>query len=135
MSGEEKLYTIKDLSSLVGISESEIISLIMQKKLKAIRIDKAVRIKENDLETFLDFFVGSNNQAERNTIALPKESELILYSAEQVAKILQLSVDNVWSLLKNGKLKGFKVREGRSSWRITSENLKDFIEARTKNLI
>lgn len=135
MSGEEKLYTIKDLSSLVGISESEIISLIMQKKLKAIRIDKAVRIKESDLETFLDFFVGSNNQAERNTIALPKESELILYSAEQVAKILQLSVDNVWSLLKNGKLKGFKVREGRSSWRITSENLKDFIEARTKNLI
>ena len=135
MSIEEKLYTIKDLSNLVGISETEIINLIMQKKLKAIRIDKAIRIKESDLDRFLDFFVGSNSQTEKNTIALPKESELILYSAEQVAKILQLSVDNVWSLLKNGKLKGFKVREGRSSWRITSENLKEFIEARTKNLI
>ena len=67
--------------------------------------------------------------------SLPKESELVLYSAEQVAKILQLSVDNVWNLLKSGKLKGFKVREGRSSWRVTSENLKEFIEARTKNLI
>lgn len=135
MSGEEKLYTIKDLSGLVGISETEIINLIMQKKLKAIRIDKTVRIKESDLESFLDFFVGGSNLSDRNSIVLPKESELVLYSAEQVAKILQLSVDNVWSLLKNGKLKGFKVREGRSSWRITSENLKDFIEARTRNLI
>ena len=135
MNIEEKLYTIKDLSNMVGISEAEIINLIMQKKLKAIRIDKAVRIKESDLEEFLDFFVGGNIQTVKNTIALPKESELILYSAEQVAKILQLSVDNVWSLLKNGKLKGFKVREGRSSWRITSENLKEFIESRTKNLI
>ncbi|HHT78336.1 MAG TPA: helix-turn-helix domain-containing protein [Actinobacteria bacterium] len=135
MSNEEKLYTIKDLSDLVGISETEIINLIMQKKLKAIRIDKAVRVKESDLENFLDFFVGSSNLSERNSVVFPKESELVLYSAEQVAKILQLSVDNVWSLLKNGKLKGFKVREGRSSWRITSENLKDFIEERTRNLI
>ncbi|HAX18476.1 MAG TPA: hypothetical protein DCY00_07785 [Actinobacteria bacterium] len=135
MNAEEKLYTIKDLSNLVGISETEIINLIMQKKLKAIRIDRTVRVKESDLDSFLDFFVGSSNQTEKNAIALPKESELILYSAEQVAKILQLSVDNVWSLLKNGKLKGFKVREGRSSWRITSENLKEFIEARTRNLI
>jgi len=134
MSIYDKLYTIKDIAELVGISETEIINLIMQKKLKAIRIDKAVRIKESDLNAFLDFFVGDQNSLEKTTVTLPKESELILYSAEQVAKILQLSVDNVWSLLKNGKLKGFKVREGRSSWRITSENLKEFIEARTKKL-
>jgi len=135
MNMEDKLYTIKDVAEMVGIGEAEIINLIMQRKIKAIRIDKSVRIKESDLDTFLDFFVGSQNHLEKTTIALPKESELILYSAEQVAKILQLSIDNVWNLLKNGKLKGFKVREGRSSWRITSENLKDFIEARTKNLV
>lgn len=134
MNNEEKLYTIKDVSAMVGISEAEIINLIMQKKMKAIRIDLAIRIKESDLSSFLDYFVGKNQSADI-PIALPKESELILYSAEQVAKILQLSVDNIWSLLKKGKLKGFKVREGRSSWRITSENLKEFIEARTKNLI
>jgi excisionase family DNA binding protein len=134
MNTEEKLYTIKDVSAMIGISESEIINLIMQKKMKAIRIDLTIRIKESDLSAFLDFFVGSSQSA-KTTIALPKESELILYSAEQVAKILQLSVDNIWSLLKNGKLKGFKIREGRSSWRITSENLKKFIEARTKSLI
>jgi excisionase family DNA binding protein len=135
MNSEQKFYTIKEVSEIVGISEAEIINLIIKRKLKAVRIDKAIRIKETDLNNFLDFLVGPNEQEIQYQASLPKESELVLYSAEQVAKILQLSVDNVWNLLKSGKLKGFKVREGRSSWRVTSENLKEFIEARTKNLI
>jgi len=130
---DQNLYTIKEAADLTGISESELISLIMQKQLNAIRIGKAVRIKERDLDKFLDLFTGEKNETPQNTEL--KDSGFILYSAEQVAKILQLSVDNIWNLLKNGKLKGFKIREGRSSWRITSDNLKEFIEARTKNLV
>jgi len=130
---DQNLYTIKEAAELVGISESEIINLIMQKQLAAIRIGKAIRIKEKDLDKFLDMFVGSQNDKQEDNES--KDSGFILYSAEQVAKILQLSVDNIWNLLKNGKLKGFKIREGRSSWRITSDNLKEFIEARTKNLV
>ncbi|MCL5772098.1 MAG: helix-turn-helix domain-containing protein [Actinobacteria bacterium] len=130
---EQNLYTIKEAAELTGISESELINLIMKKKLNAIRIGKAIRIKEKDLDKFLDLFTGGTD--EKKDEVESKDSEFILYSAEQVAKILQLSVDNVWNLLKNGKLKGFKIREGRSSWRITSDNLKEFIEARTKNLV
>ena len=130
---DQSLYTIKEAAGLTGISESELISLIMQKQLNAIRIGKAIRIKEKDLDKFLDLFTGEKDENQENTES--KDSGFILYSAEQVAKILQLSVDNIWNLLKNGKLKGFKIREGRSSWRITSDNLKDFIEARTKNLV
>ena len=59
----------------------------------------------------------------------------VLYTAEQVAKILKLSIDNIWNLLKTGKLKGFKIREGRSSWRIPSDSLDDFIERRTRKSI
>jgi len=128
---EQNLFTIKEVSELTGISEAELINLIMQKQLIAIRIGKAVRIKEKDLEKFLDRFAGESDEGTREIEA--EGPGLILYSAEQVAKILQLSVDNIWSLLKSGKLKGFKIREGRSSWRITSDNLKEFIEARTKN--
>jgi len=130
---DQNLYTIKEAAGLTGISESELISLIMQKQLNAIRIGKAIRIKEKDLDKFLDLFTGEKDENQENTES--KDSGFILYSAEQVAKILQLSVDNIWNLLKNGKLKGFKIREGRSSWRITSDNLKEFIEARTKNLV
>lgn len=133
MIDDQILYTIKEVAELTGISESEIISLIMQKQLIAIRIGKAVRIKEKDLDRFLDMFVGRHDEKQKGEEA--ESSGFMLYSAEQVAKILQLSVDNIWNLLKNGKLKGFKIREGRSSWRITSDNLKEFIEARTKNLI
>ena len=129
----QNLYTIKESADLTGISESELISLIMQKQLNAIRIGKAIRIKERDLDKFLDMFIGEKSENQED-IEL-KDSGFILYSAEQVAKILQLSVDNIWNLLKNGKLKGFKIREGRSSWRITSDNLKEFIEARTNNMV
>ena len=129
---EQNLYTIKEAAELTGISETELINLIMRRQLNAIRIDKAIRIKEKDLDKFLDLFTCGTD--ERKDEVESRDSGFILYSAEQVAKLLQLSVDNVWNLLKNGKLKGFKIREGRSSWRITSDNLKEFIEARTKNL-
>lgn len=130
---DQNLFTIKEASELIGISESELINLIIQKQLTVIRIGKAIRIKEKDLDKFLDKFVGESSEGTREIES--EGSGFILYSAEQVAKILQLSVDNIWNLLKNGKLKGFKIREGRSSWRITSDNLKEFIEARTKNLV
>ncbi|MHB1377524.1 MAG: helix-turn-helix domain-containing protein [Candidatus Humimicrobiaceae bacterium] len=129
----QNLYTIKEAAEMTGISESEFINLIMQKQLNAIRIGKAIRIKESDLDKFLDMFTGEEDKNHESSEL--NDSGFILYSAEQVAKILQLSVDNIWNLLKNGKLKGFKIREGRSSWRITSDNLKEFIEARTKNLV
>ena len=129
----QNLYTIKEASEITGISESEFINLVMQKQLNAIRIGKAIRIKESDLDKFLDMFTGEESKNHESTEL--KDSGFILYSAEQIAKILQLSVDNIWNLLKNGKLNGFKIREGRSSWRITSDNLKEFIEARTKNLV
>ncbi len=125
MAEEKKLHTISEVAEMVGISESEIIRVVMLKKLKAIRVGKAIRIKEEDLESFLNSFAGEEE---------PKKisSSPVLYTAEQVAKILKLSIDNIWNLLKTGKLKGFKIREGRSSWRIPSDSLDDFIESRTK---
>ncbi|MGM0365128.1 MAG: helix-turn-helix domain-containing protein [Actinomycetota bacterium] len=130
MENEKKLYTIKEVSELVGISESEIIRMVMLKKLSAIRLGKAIRISEDALEEFLNGFVG---QQELSQAA--QEKAPVLYTAEQVAKILKLSVDNIWNLLKTGELKGFKIREGRSSWRIPQNSLQEFIEKRTKNTV
>lgn len=133
MNEEKKLFTIKETSELVGISESEVIRMIMLKKLAVIRLGKAIRIREDDLERFLNEFAGKGSNRgggeSRGGIGSGHE-EPVLYTAEQVAKILKLSVDNVWNLLKTGRLKGFKVREGRSSWRIPAESLNDFIESR-----
>ena len=128
MEEEKKLYTINEVSELVGISESEIIRVVMLKKLPAIRVGKAIRIKEEDLENFLNSFIGEEKTQQAN-------KEPVLYTAEQVAKILKLSVDNIWNLLKTSKLKGFKIREGRSSWRVPADSLEDFIESRTNKSI
>ena len=123
MGEEKRLFTIKEVSELIGISESEVIRMIMLKKLAVIRVGKAIRIKEDDFEKFLNEFADVDKISTGH-------KEPVLYTAEQVAKILKLSVDNVWNLLKTGRLKGFKVREGRSSWRIPAESLDDFIENR-----
>ena len=121
MKDSKKLYTIKEISELAGISEQEIIRMIMLKKIPAVRIGKAIRVKEETLEKFLDSFIGKRGP-------VSDKEEPVLYTAEQVAKILQLSVDNIWNLLKTGRLKGFKIREGRSSWRIPAKSLNEFIE-------
>lgn len=125
MNEEKKLYTIKEVSELVGISESEIIRMIMIRKLPAIRVGKAIRVKEDDLEVFLNGFLSEEE-------VKTDYREPVLYTAEQIAKILKLSVDNIWNLLKTERLKGFKIREGRSSWRIPADNLEEFIKSRTK---
>ncbi len=125
MDNEKKIYTIKEVSELVGVSESEIIRLVMIKKLPAVRVGKAIRIKKEDLEMFLKDFIDGEERK-------PGYKEPVLYTAEQVAKILKLSVDNIWDLLKTGRLKGFKIREGRSSWRVPAVSLEEFIENRTK---
>ena len=128
MDEEKKLYTIKEVSELVGISETEIIRIVMLRKLPAIRVGKAIRVKEEDLEGFIDNLIGDE---ETKTVG----EEPVLYTAEQVAKILKLSVDNIWNLLKTGNLQGFKIREGRSSWRIPADSLEEFIKSRTEKSI
>ncbi len=128
MNEEKKLYTIKEVSELVGISETEIIRIVMLRKLPAIRVGKAIRVKEEDLEGFIDSFIGDEGTKAVN-------EEPVLYTSEQVAKILKLSVDNIWNLLKNGNLTGFKIREGRSSWRIPADSLEEFIKSRTEKSI
>jgi excisionase family DNA binding protein len=122
---KEKLYTISQLSEFTGISEQELIRMVLLKKIPSVRLGNSIRITEEVLKKFLEDLSG--NITSENDYAAP-----VLYTAEQVSKILQLSVDNIWLLLKSGKLKGFKIREGKSSWRIPAKNLDDFITGRSK---
>ena len=122
---KEKLYTISQLSEFAGISEQELIRMVLLKKIHSVRLGKSIRITEDGLERFLENLSG--NSIPEFDFAVP-----VLYTAEQVSRILQLSVDNIWLLLKSGKLKGFKIREGKSSWRIPAKNLDDFIVSRSK---
>jgi excisionase family DNA binding protein len=115
------LYTIEEASEILGISENEMIRLIHLKRLPSIRVGKHIRLRKEDVD---DFF-------ERIGLEEEVPSAPILYTAEQVAKILQLSVDNVWKLLKSGKLKGFQIRNGiRSPWRIPKDSLDEYIQRR-----
>ena len=127
----KELFTIREVSNLAGISEQEVIRLIMIKELKAVKIGKSIRVSEPEFEIFSKKLCRTVESEGARVIAEGQLKERVLYTAEQVAKILQLSVDNVWLLLQKGRLKGFKIRDGRSSWRIPAESLEEFIASRS----
>jgi excisionase family DNA binding protein len=129
----EKLFTIREISTLAGISEQEIIRLIMIKELRAVKIGRSIRIREKEFEIFSEKLCNISKIDDFSVSSKEHRKERILYTAEQVAKILQLSIDNVWLLLQKGRLKGFKIREGRSSWRIPAESLEEFINSRSSS--
>lgn len=52
--------------------------------------------------------------------------EKLLYTPEDVAKLLRVKTVTVHNWLRHGKLKGFRV--GSKLWRITREQLQEFIE-------
>ncbi len=53
---------------------------------------------------------------------------MTLMSPKQVAEYLQLNIMTVYRQLNNGKLPGFRVG---GSWRVSKENLDQFLEDKT----
>ena len=49
-----KFYTIEEATDMLGISEQEVINMITLKKLPAIKVEKSIKIREEDLEKILD---------------------------------------------------------------------------------
>jgi excisionase family DNA binding protein len=127
----QELLTISEVSNLAGISEQEVIRLIMLKELKAVKIGRSIRISEAEFDIFSKKLCSTVESDIAQTVSREHLKVHVIYTAEQVAKILQLSIDNVWLLLQKGKLKGFKIRDGRSSWRISAESLEEFISSRS----
>ncbi len=54
MDKSDKYYTIEEATEMLGISEQEVINMITLKKLPAIKVDKAIKIREEDMENILD---------------------------------------------------------------------------------
>jgi excisionase family DNA binding protein len=51
-----RFYTIKEATDILGISEQEVMNMITQKKLPAVKMEKSIKIREEDLENILNSF-------------------------------------------------------------------------------
>jgi len=72
MNRNDKFYTIEEATEMLGISEQEVISMITLKKLPAIKVEKAIKIKDEDLEKFLNS-LGRKDTADENEIGKTME--------------------------------------------------------------
>ncbi len=68
MEKNNRFYTIKEATEMLGISEQEVMNMISQKKLPAIRMEKSIRIREEDLEKILSSL--GRKPAEEETAAV-----------------------------------------------------------------
>ena len=71
-----KFYTIEEATDMLGISEQEVINMITLKKLPAIKVEKSIKIREEDLENILDRLgrkIAEGKTAAENTGAIPVE--------------------------------------------------------------
>lgn len=54
MDRASKFYTIEEATDILGISEHEIMNMITLQKLPAVKVEKSIKIREEDMENFLD---------------------------------------------------------------------------------
>lgn len=54
LESSNKFYTIEEATEMLGVSEREIMNMITLKKLPAVKIEKSIKIREEDMERFLD---------------------------------------------------------------------------------
>lgn len=54
MSSSGKLYTIEEVTEMLGVSEQEIMNMITMKKLPAVETGDSIKVREEDMETFLN---------------------------------------------------------------------------------
>lgn len=55
--------------------------------------------------------------------------DLEIYTLEEIAQLLQVTRRTIYTWVKDGKLKAFKVGRG---WRVTREELDTFLNSRNK---
>lgn len=66
----------------------------------------------------------TKNNKKTKKISVKKEPDLNNYTTQQVAEILHLQVTTIRDYIKLGKIKAYKVGK---SWRVTEEDLKEFL--------
>ena len=67
MNRSDKFYTIEEATDILGISEHEIMNMITLQKLHAVQIEKTIRIREEDMEKFLDSLGRADDATVDNT--------------------------------------------------------------------
>ena len=108
------LYTIEDVAKILKIHRLNVASLIKEKTLAAIKINKLYRIREDELQKLI------------------KGKLTNLYTIEQIAEILKIHRTNVAALIQNKKLAALKI--GRF-YRIREDQLEKLIAGKLVALL
>ena len=150
-----KLLTVKEVADILNVTEQTVYNLTSKGKLNPTKVGRAVRVKEQELNRFVDYnTIKPEERTEPETVQKTKtakkdnkkgetdkrsainqlslsesednKKEEVL-STKEVAKIFDVTPRAVQTWLNDGKLQGFKKSR---SWKVTRQEVERFKQER-----
>ncbi|MCF8002271.1 MAG: helix-turn-helix domain-containing protein [Halanaerobiales bacterium] len=148
-----KLLTVKEVADILNVTEQTVYNLTSKGKLNPTKVGRAVRIKKQELNRFIDDnTIKPEERTEPETVQKTEtakkdnkkgetdkrlavnqlffsednQKEEVL-STKEVAKIFDVTPRAVQTWLNDGKLQGFKKGRG---WKVTRQEVERFKQER-----
>ena len=124
---KEWSYSVRDLSELLGISESAVYEMIKTKQIETVTVDYWMRIPKDSFRTWYesqDHYRTADDRKKEKTL---RDSSI---SLPQMAHLLGISRARVYQILKSRKYAGFlEVIELAGGPRVTKKSFSTFLSA------
>ena len=148
-----KLLTVKEVADILNVTEQTVYNLTSKGKLNPTKVGRAVRIKEQELNRFIDDntikpeertepeTIKKTETAKRdnkkngetdkrsavNQLSFSDNQKEEVLSTKEVANIFDVTPRAVQTWLNDGKLQGFKKGRG---WKVTRQEVERFKQER-----
>lgn len=128
--GKERSYSVKDLSEMLDMSEWVIRDIIRQNNIETIVVDYWMRVPR---EAFWDWYKGQTRYRTLEDRARDAEDEAAFISMPQMARLLGITRQQVYTLLASPKYKDiFEIIIIADRKRITKESFQKFLSCQNK---
>jgi len=114
-----KLLTVKQVAEILQVTEQTVYNLMSRGKLEKVKVGRASRIEETELQEYINRNKTTQPEYERE-----EGQEYI--NTNKASKLLGVSVRTVQRYVKQGKLQGYKDEQG--NWQVSKQSIKEYQE-------
>lgn len=121
----EWTYSIKDISQMLGIVEANVYDLIKRESIETVVIDDRMRIPK---KVFRKWYAGQRHYRTKEDRQLDAKIEEATLSFPQMAALLGVSRDKVYSILRDNRYRHyFEIIVVADKRRVTKESFAEFL--------
>ncbi|MFW5987935.1 MAG: helix-turn-helix domain-containing protein [bacterium] len=123
------LLNVKEASKILSVTEQTVRNLIYRGELQKVNVGRAVRVREKDLQEYIEENTDREDTARPEPEHKPQEGVEYI-STKEASRRLNKSLRTVQRYVKQGKLEGYK--DGKN-WRISKESVEKMGKGKDQN--